>query len=78
MKFKEDRKVTLELTAAEYKTIYSILMNIPETAVYNIGEFRNILTSWLRSSIGCVRSCQESNEYLQARRIVEEYERKYE
>lgn len=37
MKFKEERKITLELTAAEYKTIYSILMNIPEAAVYNLG-----------------------------------------
>ena len=37
MKFKEDRKITLELTAAEYGTIYSILMNIPEAAIYNLG-----------------------------------------
>ena len=38
MKFKEDRKITLELTAAEYETIYSILMNIPEAAIYNLGR----------------------------------------
>ena len=37
MKFKEDRKITLELTAAEYGTIYSILMNIPEATMYDLG-----------------------------------------
>lgn len=37
MKVKEDRKFTLELTAAEYKVIYSTLMNIPEATIYDLG-----------------------------------------